>query len=134
MGRGCRVGRGSGRRSVVHCSCHKSWPLMPSRSVAKCAAALCRPPHTPYTHTVHTCHDHRCHIHWLPLTTPPNPTPRLQGYHGDTSRMFYVGEVSPAARQLCETTKEALNAGGQGVNKQEGLPASGPSPVLPARA
>ncbi|KAL4445910.1 hypothetical protein ABPG77_009109 [Micractinium sp. CCAP 211/92] len=34
----------------------------------------------------------------------------LDGYHGDTSRMFYVGEVSPAARQLCETTKEALNA------------------------
>lgn len=34
----------------------------------------------------------------------------LDGYHGDTSRMFYVGEVSPAARQLCEATKEALNA------------------------
>ena len=34
----------------------------------------------------------------------------LQGYHGDTSRMFYVGEVAPEPRRLCEATKEALNA------------------------
>ncbi|GAB4816876.1 hypothetical protein N2152v2_003922 [Parachlorella kessleri] len=34
----------------------------------------------------------------------------LNGHHGDTSRMFYVGEVPPAASRICEATKEALNA------------------------
>lgn len=33
-----------------------------------------------------------------------------QGHHGDTSRMFYVGNVSPEARRLCETTERALHA------------------------
>jgi methionyl aminopeptidase len=32
----------------------------------------------------------------------------LDGYHGDTSSMFYVGTPSPMARRLCEATKEAL--------------------------
>jgi len=30
------------------------------------------------------------------------------GYHGDTSRMFYVGEPSIAARRLCEVSYEAM--------------------------
>ena len=30
-----------------------------------------------------------------------------QGYHGDTSRMFYVGEPSIQAKRLCEVTYEA---------------------------
>jgi methionyl aminopeptidase len=30
------------------------------------------------------------------------------GYHGDTSRMFYVGEPSIAARRLCDITFEAM--------------------------
>ncbi|OHX17243.1 type I methionyl aminopeptidase [Chromobacterium sphagni] len=30
------------------------------------------------------------------------------GYHGDTSRMFYVGEVSPHARRLCKITYECM--------------------------
>ncbi|MBI5439215.1 MAG: type I methionyl aminopeptidase [Nitrosomonadales bacterium] len=30
------------------------------------------------------------------------------GYHGDSSRMFYVGEPSIQARRLCETTWQAL--------------------------
>ncbi|HOX89160.1 MAG TPA: type I methionyl aminopeptidase [Burkholderiaceae bacterium] len=30
------------------------------------------------------------------------------GYHGDTSRMFIVGEASVAARRLCELTYEAM--------------------------
>lgn len=30
------------------------------------------------------------------------------GYHGDTSRMFYVGEPSIQARRLCETTFESM--------------------------
>ena len=33
------------------------------------------------------------------------------GYHGDTSRMFCVGDVSPHARRLCEVTYECLWAG-----------------------
>jgi methionyl aminopeptidase len=35
----------------------------------------------------------------------------LDGYHGDTSRMFYVGEVSEGAKRLCVATTEALMAG-----------------------
>ncbi|MFM7461498.1 MAG: type I methionyl aminopeptidase [Burkholderiales bacterium] len=31
-----------------------------------------------------------------------------QTYHGDTSRMFYVGEPSIQAKRLCETTYEAM--------------------------
>ena len=30
------------------------------------------------------------------------------GYHGDTSRMFFAGEPSIAARRLCETTYECM--------------------------
>jgi methionyl aminopeptidase len=30
------------------------------------------------------------------------------GYHGDTSRMFYVGEPSIAARRLCEVTYDCM--------------------------
>ncbi|HNZ56411.1 MAG TPA: type I methionyl aminopeptidase, partial [Methylophilaceae bacterium] len=30
------------------------------------------------------------------------------GYHGDTSRMFYVGEVSAQAKRLCEITYQAM--------------------------
>lgn len=33
------------------------------------------------------------------------------GYHGDTSRMFYVGEPSIQARRLCEAAKEAMYIG-----------------------
>jgi len=33
------------------------------------------------------------------------------GYHGDTSRMFYIGEPSVAARRLCEVTYECMWAG-----------------------
>ena len=35
----------------------------------------------------------------------------LNGYHGDTSRMFQVGKVSDAASSLCKATTEALMAG-----------------------
>jgi methionyl aminopeptidase len=35
-------------------------------------------------------------------------TPIKDGYHGDTSRMYYVGEPSIQARRLCETTYEAM--------------------------
>jgi methionyl aminopeptidase len=33
------------------------------------------------------------------------------GYHGDTSRMYFVGEPSVAARRLCEVTYECMWAG-----------------------
>ncbi|MFQ3615637.1 MAG: type I methionyl aminopeptidase [Cyanobacteriota bacterium] len=35
-------------------------------------------------------------------------TPILDGYHGDTSRMFFVGEPSPLARKLVEVTEECM--------------------------
>ncbi|MBD0268275.1 MAG: type I methionyl aminopeptidase [Cyanobacteria bacterium Co-bin8] len=35
-------------------------------------------------------------------------TPILDGYYGDTSRMFFVGEPSPVAKKLVEVTEECL--------------------------
>lgn len=35
-------------------------------------------------------------------------TPLVDGYHGDTSRTFFVGEPSPLARKLVEVTEEAM--------------------------
>lgn len=35
----------------------------------------------------------------------------LEGFHGDTSRMFMVGSVSEAAKRLVETTKQCMYAG-----------------------
>lgn len=32
----------------------------------------------------------------------------MQGHHGDTSRMFYVGKVSERAQKLCEITQFAM--------------------------
>jgi len=39
----------------------------------------------------------------------------LDGWHGDTSRMFYVGDVKLKARLLCEITYEAMMLGIQAV-------------------
>jgi methionyl aminopeptidase len=38
-------------------------------------------------------------------------TPLLEGFHGDTSRTFLVGEVDPEARRLVEDTFEAMRRG-----------------------
>ena len=38
-------------------------------------------------------------------------TPVLNGWHGDTSRMFYVGNVKIKAKKLVETTYEAMMKG-----------------------
>jgi methionyl aminopeptidase len=38
-------------------------------------------------------------------------TPQLDGWFGDSSRMFYVGEVSAVARKLVEATHEAMMRG-----------------------
>ncbi|MDZ7925505.1 MAG: type I methionyl aminopeptidase [Marinagarivorans sp.] len=35
----------------------------------------------------------------------------FEGYHGDTSKMFYVGEVAPYADRLCQVTQECLYKG-----------------------
>ena len=35
-------------------------------------------------------------------------TPIVDGWHGDTSRMYYVGEVGLKARRLCEVTYQSL--------------------------
>jgi methionyl aminopeptidase len=35
-------------------------------------------------------------------------TPLVDGYHGDTSRTFFVGEPSPVARRLVEVTEESM--------------------------
>jgi methionyl aminopeptidase len=38
-------------------------------------------------------------------------TPTVDGYHGDTSRTFFVGEPSSIARKLVEVTEECLRLG-----------------------
>lgn len=38
-------------------------------------------------------------------------TVKLDGWHGDTSRMFYVGKPKVKARRLCQVTYEAMMAG-----------------------
>ena len=38
-------------------------------------------------------------------------TPKLDGWHGDTSKMFLIGEVSDADRELCDIAHAALCAG-----------------------
>ncbi|MEO1920389.1 MAG: type I methionyl aminopeptidase [Sphingomonadales bacterium CG12_big_fil_rev_8_21_14_0_65_65_10] len=42
-------------------------------------------------------------------------TPQLDGWHGDTSRMYFVGEVPLKARRLVETTYECLMLGIEAV-------------------
>ncbi|QFS48223.1 type I methionyl aminopeptidase [Nostoc sphaeroides] len=38
-------------------------------------------------------------------------TPIVEGYHGDTSKTFFVGTPSPTARKLVEVTEECLRLG-----------------------
>ena len=42
-------------------------------------------------------------------------TPLYNGYHGDSSRTFLVGEVSPVAKKLVEVTKKSLWVGIEAV-------------------
>ena len=42
-------------------------------------------------------------------------TPILDGYHGDTSKTFFVGTPSPVAKKLVEVTYEAMMRGIQAV-------------------
>jgi methionyl aminopeptidase len=45
-------------------------------------------------------------------------TPVLEGFHGDTSRTFMVGNVSPDARALVETTYKAMWLGIESLHGQ----------------
>jgi len=38
-------------------------------------------------------------------------TPIVEGWHGDSSRMYYVGKVGVKARKLCEVTYESMMRG-----------------------
>ncbi|NEQ13636.1 MAG: type I methionyl aminopeptidase, partial [Moorea sp. SIO3E2] len=38
-------------------------------------------------------------------------TPKVDGYHGDTSRTFFVGTPSPLAKKLVEVTEECMMRG-----------------------
>lgn len=38
-------------------------------------------------------------------------TPIVDGYHGDTSKTFFVGQPSPTAQKLVEVTQECLHRG-----------------------
>jgi len=42
-------------------------------------------------------------------------TPKLNGYHGDSSRTFLVGDVDPEARRLVEVTKKSMWMGIEAV-------------------
>jgi len=35
----------------------------------------------------------------------------LNGYHGDTSKMFFIGDVKPHAKRLCQIARECLYVG-----------------------
>ncbi|MFA6015849.1 MAG: type I methionyl aminopeptidase [Gallionellaceae bacterium] len=80
--------------------------------------------HAPYPKSICTSINHQvCHgvpgdkklkngdIVNLDITTIKN------GYHGDTSRMFYVGEPSIQAKRLCESTHEAMWRGIRAVKQ-----------------
>lgn len=43
-------------------------------------------------------------------------TPILDGYHGDTSKTFFVGTPSPIAKKLVEVTEECLKRGIEAVS------------------
>ncbi|MDD5181017.1 MAG: M24 family metallopeptidase, partial [Gallionellaceae bacterium] len=71
--------------------------------------------HSPYPKSICTSINHQvCHgvpgdkklkdgdILNIDVTTIKN------GYHGDTSRMFYIGEPSIQARRLCEISYQAM--------------------------
>ncbi|MER0171095.1 MAG: type I methionyl aminopeptidase [Nitrosomonas sp.] len=71
--------------------------------------------HTPYPKSICTSVNHQiCHGVPGPKKLKNGDIVNLditviyEGYHGDTSRMFYVGEPSIQAKRLCEVTYEAM--------------------------
>ena len=73
------------------------------------------PGYAPYPKSICTSINHQvCHGIPGPRVLKPGDILNIDitvikdGWHGDTSRMFYVGEPSVAARRLCEVTYECL--------------------------
>ena len=73
------------------------------------------PGHTPYPKSICTSVNHQV-CHGVPGDKVLKPgdivnldiTVIKDGWHGDTSRMFYVGEPTVQARRLCESTYECM--------------------------
>jgi methionyl aminopeptidase len=73
------------------------------------------PGHTPYPKSICTSVNHQI-CHGVPSDKVLKNGDILNiditvikdGYHGDTSRMFYVGEPSIQAKRLCEITYQAM--------------------------
>jgi methionyl aminopeptidase len=71
--------------------------------------------HTPYPKSICTSINHQV-CHGIPSDKKLkngdivniDVTPIKDGWYGDTSRMFYVGEPSIQAKRLCESTYEAM--------------------------
>jgi methionyl aminopeptidase len=71
--------------------------------------------HTPYPKSICTSINHQV-CHGIPSDKKLkngdivnlDVTPIKDGWHGDTSRMYYVGEPSIQAKRLCEVTYEAM--------------------------
>jgi methionyl aminopeptidase len=71
--------------------------------------------HTPYPKSICTSINHQV-CHGIPSEKKLKSgdivnidvTPIKDGWHGDTSRMYYVGEPSIQAKRLCEVTHEAM--------------------------
>lgn len=80
------------------------------------------PGHTPYPKSICTSVNHQI-CHGIPGTrvlkngdiVNLDITVIKDGYHGDTSRMFYVGEPSIQARRLCEITYHCMWLGIEAV-------------------
>jgi|TARA_B110000037_G_scaffold113392_1_gene130552 methionyl aminopeptidase len=79
------------------------------------------PGHSPYPKSVCTSVNHQiCHGIPGPKSLKNGDIVNIDitvikdGYHGDTSRMFYVGEPSIQAKRLCEITYQAMWLG---INK-----------------
>jgi methionyl aminopeptidase len=75
----------------------------------------CPPGYTPYPASICTSVNHQV-CHGIPGdkilkngdVVNIDVTTIKEGYFGDTSRMFFVGEASVAARRLCEVTYECM--------------------------
>lgn len=75
----------------------------------------CPPGHTPYPKSICTSVNNQiCHGIPGPKVLKKGDVVNIDitvikdGYHGDTSRMFYVGEPSIQAKRLCEITYESM--------------------------
>ena len=80
------------------------------------------PGHSPYPKSVCTSVNHQiCHGIPGPKSLKKGDIVNIDitvikdGYHGDTSRMFYVGEPSIQAKRLCEITYQSMWFCGHGI-------------------